>query len=207
PGTTGTAYPTATGLIQCSMLVNATFDTGLDGFILGQNFTPALYNTDANNLSQFQRCAVLPYMGPGFSGSCLTTGGDAGVCGNGTNTYGNAVSNNLVSPAFSLVGHSNARLYYNAVRNGKLGSSSCRFRVYISTNNGNSWNQIVNDLGGDSIPNTVLNREVSLASYAGQANVRLRFEFWDNGNSGIFTSAAGTYAGWSLDNVRVYSCP
>ncbi|HYE77997.1 MAG TPA: hypothetical protein VEI97_08430, partial [bacterium] len=207
-GTNGSAYPPITANVQCvanTLLWQATFDTGMDGFVFGQNYSPVLPNIDDQGASAFARCAVLPYMGSGFSGSCLTTGGDAGNCAVNPSNYGAHCFNNVVSPIFSLAGKNNAKVVFNAVRNGKTGSGAARYRVYVSTN-GSSWTQLLNELGGNVIPNTTLNQEVSLASVAGQPTVRLRFEFWDNG-SAIFNAGAGTYAGWSIDDVRLYACP
>jgi|GEM_PF-1892910 len=208
PDTSGTAYPTVNGVIYCDAttpILSANFDTGMNGFVFGPGYTPSLFNNDNSNKSSFSRCPVAAYMGPSFSGNCLTTGPDGGACGVANDSYDQNVRNNVVSPAFSLVGRTNARLVFDSVFNGRPGVNSSKYRVY-ATSNGSTWILLDEDTHS-AIPTVTDNVELSLAAYAGLPSVRIRFEFYDNSISSTFSCAAGRYAGWSIDNFEVYACP
>lgn len=208
PTTSGTPYPTAPAAIACTAstpLLSANFNSSMNGFIYGPSYTPSLNNTDNSNKSSFSRCTTLAYMGAAFAGSCLTTGPDGGVCGSANDSYDQNVRNNVVSPAFSLVGRNNARAVFDSVFNGRPGTSSARYRVY-ATSNGSTWNMVY-ERYESSIPTVESDIEIDLAAYLGQPAVRLRFEFYDNSVSSTFAVSGGRYAGWSIDNVEVYACP
>lgn len=207
-GTAGAAYPTVTGQLLCNagaLVWSANFNAGMNGFVLGQSYAPQLPNNDFTLESSFARCTTMAYMGAAFSGMCLTTGPDVGNCGVNISAYGQQLENNVVSQPFSLAGRTNARLVFDSVRNGRPGITGGQYRVYATTN-GSSWTLLDQDTSA-AIPEYLTDYEVSLASVAGAATVRLRFEFADPATSSTFSGIAGRYAGWSIDNVEVYACP
>lgn len=203
PTTAGTAYPgPLTGTI-CDLYLNIwNFDGTDDGWVTGELFLPTLPNTDGIGWSSFQRCAN---MGSGMVGDMWTTGPDTGeACDFRRNDYGPNLDNNVVSPAFSLVGLSKANVVFNSTKTGRL--STCHYRVYASTNDGSSWTQIYDTVrtGATAGTTSEANVTVSLNAYVGQPNVRLRFRMDDSSTQ---TFGAAPFAGWSFDAVRITGCP
>lgn len=201
--TNGTPFPgTLTGNICNLYQQNYTFDLSAEGWTPGQLFVPALPNTDAIGWSYFAWCDA---MGGGMSGNMWTTGADTDeACDFRRNDYGPQLDNNVVSPAFSLVGLTKANAVFNSSKTGRL--VTCRYRVYVSTNGGSSWTMLYDTVRTGATSGTLneTNVTVNLDAYVGQPDVRLRFQMVDPSTE---TFGAAPYAGWSFDAVRITGCP
>lgn len=219
PGTgpvNGTAFAPLTGVIfePCVpniQLFRHEFTSGADGWTPGHTFLPQVFNSDdAPGNSRFWRCPSNGNQGPGVSGGALTTGASFAGCGNNYYDYGPLCDNSIIGPTFSLAGKTDAILRFNSCKNGRTGTVA-RYRVWVSTDNGLNWNvaNILYDTAKTTTGRLYENDvEVSLAAYAGMSNLRLRFQFQDTTNSSFSVgSSSGQYAGWTVDDVRVYACP
>lgn len=196
--TTGTPFPALIGQVCTISVVQWLFDSDDGGWTPGFGGLP---NNDAQGWSAWTWCNA---SGQGLSGKIWTTGPDAiGPCTNHPDDYGGQLDNNIVSPAFSLAGLSKANLVFNSSMAGR-GGTSCRYRIYVSTNGGTSWTPIYDYTKSSANKQNNANLTVNLASYLGQSNVRLRFQLSDTSTD---TWGMSPYAGWSIDNVRVTGCP
>lgn len=112
----------------------------------------------------------------------------------GYTTYLNGADWSVVSPSFSLAGRTSATLtFYNKY---KTESGYDFSRVEISTNGGTSWTSL-RSVSGTSSGHPAWAPQVSLSlnSYVGQSNVKLRFRF----------TSDSTVADWgvALDDIVV----
>jgi hypothetical protein len=108
------------------------------------------------------------------------------------NWIGTANTATLTSPSFSLVGTTSPTLYFKVVVGYSymvVGDAGDLF-AEVSTNGGTTWTPLWNDDAetgfiddGDGNPNTdlyndnIVSVQRSLAAYAGQANVQIRFRY------------------------------
>ncbi|MEO7994590.1 MAG: hypothetical protein ABI743_09340, partial [bacterium] len=211
-GLAGTLYPAVAGNISlpCTPSVAVAtydFDTPSPGslWVPGNLLIPALSNTDGVGWSHFTFCNTNPgtlsaanflsyYISTGFDGTTYT------ACSGGFQyDYYGAVDNNIASPVFSLVGATCADVLFNSHKNPR-NNTTCNFRVYSSIDNGASWQSRYDTTAAAAAQLGEANVSVNLTPVAGQASVRLRFQFTD--------TTAGSYsgtgmAGWAFDNVRV----
>lgn len=111
----------------------------------------------------------------------------------------NKAADRLISPAFSLVGYSNATLVFDQAFAGYTGETA---NVQISVNGG-TWNTLQTitntssvDANGIATTPWVNNNTINLNAYVGQTNIKIRFNYNDGG--------AWLY-GLAIDNVRIYS--
>jgi hypothetical protein len=82
----------------------------------------------------------------------------------------------VVSPSFSLAGKTSATLtFFNKY---KTESGYDFFRVEVSTNGGSTWTQLRSVSGqSTSYPSWAAQVSLSLTSYVGQSNLKVRFRF------------------------------
>jgi hypothetical protein len=94
----------------------------------------------------------------------------------GYTTYLDGADWSVVSPAFSLAGKTSATLtFYNKY---KTESGYDLWRVEISTNGGSTWTQLRSVSGQSSgYPSWAPQVSLSLTSYVGQTNLKVRFRF------------------------------
>lgn len=94
----------------------------------------------------------------------------------GYSTYLNGADWSVVSPAFSLAGKTSSTLtFYNKY---KTESGYDFFRVEISTDGGSTWTQLRSVSGQSaSYPAWAAQVSLSLNTYVGQSNVKVRFRF------------------------------
>ena len=93
-------------------------------------------------------------------------------------TYPNSIDQSLISPSFSLAGKSAASLTFYYKQQTESGYDY--FKVEVSTNGGSSWTNLSNTSGNSTGFTTtagsgMVSKTISLNSYAGQANVKIRF--------------------------------
>ncbi|MEZ5026083.1 MAG: T9SS type A sorting domain-containing protein [Chitinophagales bacterium] len=111
----------------------------------------------------------------------------------------NKAADRLISPTFSLSGYTNATLSFDQAFAGATGETAT---LQISTNGGFTWTDLFNitntstDLGNGVLSTPWVNNTVNLDAYAGQSNLRIRFNYNDGG--------IWNY-GMAIDNVRIYS--
>ncbi len=114
------------------------------------------------------------------------TNSDAPGSGNTTNTT-------LVSPAFSLVGYTDASLSFWH-RYDWIGDDNAN--VEISTDGGGSWTSLVVYAADQGAPTAFANANIPLNAYLGMGGLRIRFRYfatWD------------WY--WAIDNVSITGTP
>jgi hypothetical protein len=96
----------------------------------------------------------------------------------------------MITNSFDLTGISSVYLTYQQ----QLRSYSASVKVFVSNNNGNTWNEITSltQSGVINSPN-VQWKSANISSWAGnQSNVKLKFQF------------QGTYYHWCLDDISIF---
>ncbi|MGG1924664.1 T9SS type A sorting domain-containing protein [Chryseobacterium sp. NRRL B-14798] len=157
----------------------------------GTTFPPTGWTTGTNVASRPWGFTTIIFNATGQATFNITGGKSAGI-----GWTDQAQDAHLTSPSFSLVGTTSPVLKFNA----KIGYEymvdpfpNGDLKVEVSTDGGTTWNQVwVEENYGSFIDYETLAITVSLASYAGQANVKFRFHYVANDADSL-----------SIDDVQV----
>jgi hypothetical protein len=126
------------------------------------------------------------------------TGANGFRTNNATATYPNNLDQSLISPAFSLAGKTSASLTYYYKQQTETNYDF--FRVEVSTDGGTNWTSLSSVSTTSSGFTTtagagMLAKTISLTSYVGQANVKVRFR--------LTSDVSVVYWGVALDDIAV----
>lgn len=159
----------------------------------GTTFPPTGWTTGTNVASRPWGFTTTIFNATGQATFNITGGKSAGI-----GWIAQAQDAHLTSPSFSLVGTTNPVLKFNA----KIGyeymvdpNPNGDLKVEVSTDGGTTWNQVwVEENYGVYTDYETLAITVSLAQYAGQANVKFRFHYVANDADSL-----------SIDDVEVWA--
>jgi hypothetical protein len=117
---------------------------------------------------------------------------------NATATYPNNLDQSLISPAFSLAGKTSASLTYYYKQ--QTESTYDFLKVEVSTNGGSTWTNISNvsttSTGFTTTAGSgMVSKTLSLTTYAGQSNVKIRFR--------LTSDVSVVYWGAAIDDIAV----
>ncbi|HEX9979605.1 MAG TPA: GEVED domain-containing protein, partial [Flavobacterium sp.] len=203
-----TITPSAPSICPTGSPVQLSATIGTSSIIMTQNFNGATTGWTITNGTSSPTVSNWDYITAPFTdqaGSAKFTnfttvnGGKFAMSNPDAGGSGSVTTSVLTSPVFSTVGLSNATLTFEHAY--KAWSSDSTVKLEISTNGGSTWSQLV-DYKGTDIGNSTNNTQttapasVSLGSYLGQANVRIRFNY---------VSTWGYY--WIIDDVKVIQSP
>jgi hypothetical protein len=130
----------------------------------------------------------------------LLTTRDKTFCGNATfssedkkfSVVNGALASTMETPVFSLIAMSSAELTFKHAYNLSAGSTA---QVEISTDGGNTYNQVLADYSGRLMggnPNVVNPINIDLSPYLGMDNLRIRFNY-----------ASTTCSAWAIDDITL----